>query len=165
MAKSEHKESKLEELKENYKKLQKAYNLPDFDKLNTDFSIEKVAEVETDFLIREIGRIMAEKFSNYLRFVEIVINPTNSPMFIFSVIKTIGENEKKKLSEMYKELAKIELTLIELDVDFSEKKEAEFIISSYKTWTNIKKDFLDVFEKIKSNWDNKSENNNKAYFG
>jgi len=108
---------------------------------------------------------MAEKFSNYLRFVELVLNPVNSPMFIFSLIKTIGESEKKKLSEFYKELTKIELNLIELDVDFSEKKEAEFINNSYKTWMNIKKDFIDVIEKIKSNWDNKQENNNKAYFG
>ncbi|MCX6750104.1 MAG: hypothetical protein NTZ83_01470 [Candidatus Pacearchaeota archaeon] len=165
MAKKESKESDLEKLKENYKKIQKVHNLPDFDKLNLDFSIEKVAEVETDFLIREVARIMAEKFSNYLRFVELILNPVNSPMFIFSLIKTIGESEKKKLSEIYKELAKIELNLIELDVDFSEKKEAEFINSSYKTWMSVKKDFLEVIEKIKSNWDSKQENNNKAYFG
>ena len=165
MIKKEPKEHKLEELKENYKKIQKEYNLPEFSKLNSEFSIEKVADVETDFLIREIARVMAEKFSNYLRFVELVLNPVNSPMFIFSIIKTIGEDEKKKFSEIYKELTKIELNLIELDVDFSEKKEAEFINNSYKTWMNIKNDFIKVIEKIKSNWDNKHENNNKAYFG
>ena len=161
----EKKESELEKLKENYKKIEKTYNLPSFDKLNIDFAIEKIAEIETDFLMREITRVMAEKFSNYLRFVELVLNPVNSPMFIFSLIKTMGEDEKKKFSEIYKRLARIELDLIEADVDFSEKKEAEFINSSYKTWINMKKDFLDVIEKIKSNWDNKSENNNKAYFG
>jgi len=161
----EKKESELEKLKENYKKIEKTYNLPSFDKLNTDFAIEKIAEVETDYLIREVTRIMAEKFSNYLRFVELVLNPVNSPMFIFSLIKTMGEDEKKKFSEIYKRLARIELDLIEADVDFSEKKEAEFINNSYKVWMNMKKDFLDVIEKIKSNWDNKSENNNKAYFG
>jgi len=168
MAKKESKSSKesdLEKLKENYKKIQKTYNLPDFDKLNLEFSIEKAAEAETDFLIREIARIMAEKFSNYLRFVELVLNPVNSPMFIFSIIKTIGENEKKKLSEIYKSLAKIELDLIELDIDFSEKREAEFINNSYKTWMNIKKDFMEVIDKVKSNWDNKHEINNKGYFG
>jgi hypothetical protein len=161
----EKEESELEKLKENYKKIQKIHNLPDFDKLNSDFAIEKIAEVETDFLIREVAKIMAEKFSNYLRFVELVLNPANSPMFIFSLIKTMGEDEKKKFSDIYKELARIELDLIELDVDFSEKKEAEFINNSYKTWTSLKKDFLSVIEKTKSNWDNKSENNSKGYFG
>ena len=108
---------------------------------------------------------MGEKFSNYLRFVELILNPVNSPMFIFSLMKTMGESEKKKLSEINKELAKIELNLNELDVDFSEKKEAEFINNSYKTWINMKKDFQEVIEKIKANWDNKSDNNSKAYFG
>ncbi|MFA5248894.1 MAG: hypothetical protein WC415_06825 [Patescibacteria group bacterium] len=158
-------ESKLEELKENYKKIQKQYNLPEFNELNIDFSIEKVADVETDFLVREIGKMMAEKFSSYLRFVELMLNPINSPMFIFSIIKTLGENEKKKLSDFYKELTKIELSLIELDIDFSEEKEADFIKSSYKTWIEIKKDFLKIIDRIKSNWDSKSESNGKGYFG
>ena len=158
-------ESKLEKLKEDYKKIQSIYNLPDFEKLNSEFSIEKIAENETDFLVREIARVIAEKFSNYLRFVELVLNPANSPMFIFSIIKTMGENEKKKFSEIYKELARIELSLIELDVDFSEKKEADFINSSYKKWMILKKDFLGVIESIKSNWDNKNENDKNGYFG
>ncbi len=158
-------ESKLKEFKENYEKIQKKYNLPEFEKLNIDFSIEKVADVETDFLIREIGKIMAEKFSSYLRFVELMLNPVNSPMFIFSMIKTLGETEKKKLSDFYKELTKIELSLIELDIDFSEEKEADFINTSYKTWMEMKKDFLKIIDRIKSNWDSKSESNGKGYFG
>lgn len=162
---AEKKESELAKLKENYKKIEKAHNLPEFDKLNAEFAIEKLAEIETDFLVREVARIMAEKFSNYMRFVEIVLNPSNAPMFIFSIIKTMGESEKKKFAEIYKELAKIELNLIELDVNFSEKKEAEFINNSYKTWMNMKKEFQEVIAKIRANWDNKSENGNKAYFG
>jgi hypothetical protein len=162
---AEKKESELAKLKENYKKIEKSLHLPEFDKLNSEFAIEKLAEIETDFLVREVARIMAEKFSNYMRFVELVLNPSNAPMFIFSIIKTMGENEKKKFAEIYKELAKIELNLIELDVDFSEKKEADFINNSYKTWMNMKKDFQGVIEKIRENWDNKSENGNKGYFG
>lgn len=165
MIKRESKESKLEEFKENYKRLQKEYNLPDFDKLNIEFSIEKVADVETDFLIREIGRIMSEKFSNYLRFVEMMLNPVNSPMFIFSMIKAVGEDEKKKLSEIYKELTKIELDMIELDTDFSEKKQADFINNSYKLWQSVKIDFLSIITKIKENWENKRSSNNNGYFG
>jgi len=76
-----------------------------------------------------------------------------------------GEDEKKKLSEAYKELTKIELNLIELDVNFSMKKQAEFIINSYKSWKEIKGYFSEVISKVKSNWDSKHEDNNKAYFG
>jgi len=157
--------SDLENLKENYENIRNKHNLPSFDELNREFSVEKIAENETDYLIREISKVMAEKFSNYLRLIELILNPVNSPMFIFSFIKTMGENEKKIITEVYKELARIEVDLIELDIDFSEEKEAEFINSSYAKWMNLKKDFLEVVQKIKSNFDSKSLNNNKGYFG
>lgn len=161
----ERKELNLEKLKENYGVFKEKHNLPDFDILNADFGIEKIAEIETDFLLREITRVMAEKFSNYLHFVELILNPVNPPVFIFSIIKTLGEEEMKKFNEIYKELAKIEVNLIELDIEFSEEKEVLFIRGSYEKWKKIKRDFREIIEKIKSNWDNKSENNTKAYFG
>jgi len=155
----------LEELKRDYIKIQEKYHLPNFEKLNEDFQIERIAEIETDILIREIRKFMAEKFSNYLRFVEAILNPVNAPMFIFSVIKTINLEEKNKLTEIYKKLAKIEVRLIEADIEFSEEKEAEFINESYAIWQEIKKDLLSFIGIIKKNWDNKFEMNNKGYFG
>ncbi|MCK5149522.1 hypothetical protein KAJ87_01185 [Candidatus Pacearchaeota archaeon] len=159
------KKSDLENLKESYGKIKEKFNLPDFEKFNEDFQIEKLADVETDFLIREIRRFMADKFSNYLRFVEALLHPVNSPMFVFSIVKSIGIEEKNKLTDAYKKLAKIEVNLIELDIEFSEKKEIDFIKESYKVWQEIKKDLLKIVEVIKKNWDNKSEVNGKGYFG
>ena len=159
------KESDLENLKKDYKEVQKKHNLPSFEKLNEDFQIEKIAEVETDFLVREIRKFIADKFSNYLRFVETILNPTNASMFVFSIIKSIGVEEKKKLIEVYKELTKTEVRLIELDTDFSEEKEAEFIKESYEIWQEIKKDILEVIRVIKKNLGNKFEVDGKSYFG
>lgn len=155
----------LEKLKKDYIKIQKKHHLPSFEKLNEDFQIEKIAEIETEILIREIRRFMAEKFSNYLRFVETILNPVNAPMFVFSVIKTINLEEKNKLTEIYKKLAKIEVRLVEVDIEFSEEKEAEFINESCRVWQEIKKDLLNLVNIIKKNWDNKFEMNDKGYFG
>jgi hypothetical protein len=160
----EHK-SDLKKLKEDYKKIQEKYSLPSFESMNEEFSIEKIAEIETDFLVREVAKVMAEKFSNYMHFVELILNPISSPLFVFSIIKTLGEEEMKRFNEIYKELAKIEVRLIELDVNFSEEKEAIFVKEAYETWKKIKKNFVEIIDKVKSNWDNKSENNTKAYFG
>ena len=159
------KEFSLENLKKDYRKIQKKYSLPEFEKLNEDFQIEKIAETETDYLIREIRKFMGEKFSNYLRFVEAILNPTNVPMFVFSIVKSITPEEREKLIEIYKQISKIEVSLIELDINFSEKKEADFIKQSYKIWQKIKKDTLEVIEAIKKNWDNKFEGKSKGYFG
>jgi len=157
--------SELEEMKKKYQGLQKKYNLPDFEKLNKDFQIEKAAESETDFLIREIRKFVGDKMMNYFKFIESLLNPVNSPMFVFSIIKLIDSEEKKKLSEIYKELMKKEVKFIELDLEFDEKREAEFIKESYYSWQEIKKDILKIIENINRKWDNKSEVNNKGYFG
>lgn len=159
------KESDLEDLKKNYKKIQSKYNLPDFIELNKDFHIEKIAEIKTDFLIREVRKFMADRFSNYLRFIEALLNPVNAPMFVFSIVKSISNEEKKKLTEIYKKLAQIEVEIIELDIQFVEDKEAEFINKSYEIWQEIKNNLLDILAVIKKNWNNKSEVNEKGYFG
>lgn len=159
------KKQDLEKLKDNYKKIQEKYNLPSFKSLNEDFGIEKAVEYQTDYLIREIRKFIADKFSNYLRFVETLLQPVNAPMFVYSIVKTCGQKEKESLTETYKKLAKREIEIIELDLQFDEKKEAEFIKDSYKAWQEIKKETLEVIKTIKQNLDNKSEANEKGYFG
>lgn len=155
----------LEQLKKNYKTFQDKYNLPTFEKLNEDFHIEKVADNETDFVLREIRSCITEKFLNYLRFIESLINPSNSPMFVFALTKALGVKEKEKLVELYKKIARIEVDLIELDLEYSEKKEADAIKKYCEMWKEIKTKFLDVINVIKNNWDNKIEDNGKGYFG
>ena len=158
-------EKNLESVKEEYGKLQEKYGLPSFDDLNADFYAEKVAENETDFLLRAIRALIADRFFNYLRFIESLLNPVNVPMFAFSIIKTLKEEDKEKLTKMYKKLAKHEVDLIELDINPSEEQEARFIKDSYGLWQEIKTDFKEIVEIIKKNWDVKNEAGKGGYFG
>lgn len=155
----------LSQLKEEYNKLEKKYSLPDFQKMNHDFQIEKIAESETDTLLREVRKFIGEKFSSYLRFIEAILNPVNSPMFVFTFIKTLSETDKEKLTDVYKRLAKSEIEHIERDLIYSEEKEAELIKNSYENWQEIKQVLLPVFENIGKNWDNRFETNKRGYFG
>jgi hypothetical protein len=157
----------LETLKLEYKKVQEKYNLPEFDNLNRDFYIEKISDTETDYFLREIVKFMGEKIFNFVKFIEGILNPTNASMFIFSIVKSISVEEKKKLSEVYKILSRFEIDLLELDLSSSEEKEAEFIKNLFDEWQNVKKEILDVVNVIKDNWDKKFEvnGNNKNYFG
>lgn len=157
--------SKLKEFKKEYLKLEKKYSLPSFEKLNQDFQIEKVAEAETDYPIREIRKFIADKFSNYLRFIETLLNPVNVPMFVFYFVKSINPENKKKLSSAHKKLAKAELSLVEVDIKFSEKEEAKFIKENYEMWQGIKEDILEVVNSLKDNWENDIKPNDKGYFG
>ena len=155
----------LNKLKQEYKVLQEKYNLPSFDRLNEDFQIEKATESETDFVLREVRRYVTDKFFNYLRFIESILTPNNAPMFVFAITKTLGTKDREKLIELYKKIAKIDIDLIELDIQYSEEKEANSIKEYYSLWQNIKKDFLEVVGVIRKNWDTKIEDNGKGYFG
>ena len=161
----EKKESKLADLKKDYKKFQEKYKLPSFNELNEDFHIEKVSENETDFLLREIRKFMSERIFNYLRTVETLINPANAPMFVFSVVKTLNQEDKNKLTEIYKELARNEIKLFAIDAEYSEKKEADFIKESFNSWQKIKKDLVKILMSIEKNIDLKSDSNHRKYFG
>ncbi len=159
------KEKSLEKLKKKYSEIQKKFGLPDFDELNREFQIEKISIEETDYLVREIRKFLADKFSNYMRFVEALLNPSNSPLFVFSIVKSLNVEDKESLQEVYKKFAKIEVDLVEIDLDFSEEKEVEFIKESYKIWKSIKKSLLEIVEVVRKNWDNKFEGNTRGYFG
>ena len=159
---SEDEKSDLEELKEKYESLKEKHSLPEFDKLNEDFQIEKVSEHESDYLIREVRKFVAEKAMNYLRFIEGVLNPVNGSMFVFSFIKTLTSDEKSILSDIYKKLAKREVQLIELDLVYSEESEAKYISEIFEEWQEIKRDFSKVLKKVQENWDVKTEKNGSS---
>jgi len=161
----EDEKSKLEKLKEAYAGLREKHGLPSFKELNEDFHIEKISEHDTDLLICEVRKFIGDKLANYMRFVENLLNPVNVPMFIFSIVKLLDSDEKKSLEEMYKELMKIELRFIELDIEFNEEKEVQFIKDSFEMWQGMKHDILRITEKINSKWDEKSNSESKGYFG
>jgi len=165
MTENRDKREDLEKLKQDYEGLRAKYNLPEFSKLVEDFNIERASDTETDYPIREIRRVIAEKFFNYLRSVEALLNPSNVPMYVFSMVKNIDAADKKTLSDVYKELAKTEIRIMELDLSFSESKEADFIKEGFKLWQDVKKDLLAITDKIKKNWDMKSDEGRRDYFG
>ena len=155
----------LEQLKIEYLVLHKKYDLPGFKEMNEDFYIEKIAENETEMLMREVRRMVGDRLANYMRFIENLLNPVNVPMFVFSIIKLIGAEEKKKLQEIYKKLIKNEIKFVGRDLEFDEAKEAEFIKGSYRLWQEMKKEISGVFEMVDKNWETKTEENSKGYFG
>jgi hypothetical protein len=155
----------LAKLKENYRKLQAKHNLPSFDNLNEDFQIEKVAESETDFILKEVRTCITDKFFNYLRFIESILTPNNVPIFVFAITKTLGQKEREKLMELYKKIAKIDVDMIELDLQYSEEKEAKSVKTYYEMWQEIKKELIGIVNVIKKNWDVKIEDSGKGYLG
>ena len=156
---------KIQELKKQFSVLQKKYSLPSYVELNEEFDIQKIAEQETETLAREIRKTMMDKAISYLRFVELLLNPTNAPMFFFALLKGLTASDRKILEEVYGKLGKLELGVIRLDNNYSEKNEAEFVNKIFKEWKEIKNSINTLFDSLESCWDKKCEKRDKSYLG
>jgi len=158
-------ENCLAKLKKDYEKLREKYKLPSFNELNAEFEIEKLQDRETDFLLRQVRRAMIEKTAVVLRFLEILVNPTEAQtqLYIFSVLKSISGEMKNTIEKVYKELTVIELSSLSLDIDYDEKEEVKFIKDMAGKWPSIKKDLKEITKKLGVVWTH--EKNHDNYFG
>jgi len=155
----------LNELKEKYEVLRKKYTLPSFYELNKVFDIEEL-DSESDFLLRKIRRFISEKLAGYMRFIEILLNPSNAPIYFFKLIKKLDESDREALNVMYETLGNIEIQAITLDLNYNEEKEVEFIKKLYKMFnTDIKEKLLEILVKLGNGDNNKKKDNSGSYFG
>lgn len=155
----------LNELKEKYEVLKEKYNLPTFYEINKVFDIEEL-DCESDFLLRKIRRYVSEKLAGYMRFIEILLNPSNSPIYFFKLIKRLDDSDKEALNKMYDSLGKIEVETISLDLDYNEEKEAEFIKKLYRLYNDeIRSKLLEVLSKLGNGNNDKKKDVNGSYFG
>jgi len=161
-------ENCLEKLKEEYGLIKEKYEFPEFLELNKVFDIEDI-DSETDFLLRRIRRVISDRTAGYLRFVEIILNPSNSPMFFFKLINKLDEEDKKQLREINEKLGGFELEIVKLDLDYNEEKEADFIKKIYQSFNEeISKKLLEIVEKMcngKGKEKGEGKENQGSYFG
>ena len=157
--------SSIDELKTDYEKAKEVYDLPSFEELNLNFQIEKICDIETNFLLLEVRRHISEKLSTYLKLTETLINPTSAQMIVYHMIKTFTTSDQEKLREIYKKLAKLEIKVVELDLDFEEEKEAKFIKKAFDEWQKIKIDLLKLIKATQEKLDTETKPADKKYFG
>ncbi|MBT4166006.1 hypothetical protein HOE04_03140 [archaeon] len=156
--------SGLKDLKDRYGVFRGKYDLPEFSDLNRLFDVEEI-DFDSDFLLRKVRRVISERIAGYLRFVEVILNPSNAPMFFFKLIKKLDEGDREVLSEVYEILGKFEIRILGLDVDYSEEKEADFIKDAFNVFDNdVKNKFLSIIGKF-NNGDSKVKKGGNGYVG
>jgi len=150
------KEFDIEELKKEYEKFKIKYSLPDFSEMNKQFDIEEIEKGE--FFIRKIRRVISERVTGYMRFVEVILNPANAPLFFFKLIKKLDNNDKTILNEIYERLGVFEIDAVKLDLDYSEENEANFIKKVYSVFIkDIKEKMLCIVGKMNNSSDSQKE--------
>ncbi|MFA4960308.1 MAG: hypothetical protein WC548_01460 [Candidatus Pacearchaeota archaeon] len=153
------------DLKLEYNKVKEKFKLPIYSEMAEDFDIEKLAEKESEYLVREIRRAIVEKLAGYMHFFELLINPASSPLFIFSVLKSIDKKTRDKINSIYKKFSKFQIESMKLDTIYNEENEAKFIRDFFKEWQILKKEIHKIIEMFEANIDESSEEKRSGYFG
>jgi len=153
----------LDELKKEYSDLEKNFELPSFDIMNNIFEIEKI-DKESEILLKVIRKIMVDKVINSLGFVEMLMNPMNSPRIYHGYIKNMSKEDKEALEKIYEEFSMISIDSLEREIHYDEKEEAELIKKIFKIWSESTGKFKKILKNIKNNSDN-NEKKERNYFG
>ena len=151
------------EIKEKYEALE--FDLPELVKLDEDFEISKQLDEETQFILRDIRKIIAQKFSAYLQLFELLKNPSSSPVFVYSILKNISDDDKKIIKEVYKELSKYQIQSMKLDTIYTEQLEFEYVKNGYDKWQELKTQILSILNKADLDAEEDKKPIKNGYFG
>jgi len=153
----------LKDLKSRYSELAKRHKLPSFIQVNENFEIDKI-DKDTECLLRLVRKVAMEKIVNSLNFLEILLNPVNAPRIYLSYIRSINAEDRKSIEKIYSAFGALSINSLDLEIDYSEKKEAEMIKSIYNIWMSLKGDFRKILASLKqpNGFVAKRE---KSYFG
>lgn len=160
-------EKGIKELRKEYALLSKKYKLPEFDKLNEDFEIEKLENKETAYFVRAVRKVVMEKIVNSLSFLEMLMNPVNVPRMYLICVKSLNQKDMNSIERIYGVFSDIILSALQLEIEYSEKHEAEMINQVYEKWNSVKKPFNEIISRLKcsSLLNPESIKKEKSYFG
>jgi hypothetical protein len=153
------------DLRDEYKKIQNQFELPEYKEVSDDFDIEKLSDKESEYLARDIRRTISEKLSGYMHFFELLINPASPPLFILSALRNIDKQTKDKLGVLYKKISKFQIESMKLDTIYKEDAEAKFINDVFLEWQSMKKEIYCIIDSLGVNMEEGGEERRCGYFG
>jgi len=149
-----------------YEKIAKENKLPTFKFLNENFEVELSEIEEEDLIIRLIRKQIVEKISYHIRTIETFINPSNAPLFVINMIKGFGKEEQEIIKVLYDKLGDFEIDSFGLEVEYSEKKEIDFIKGVCDEWKSIVFDLNKLHSSMKKSHSQEiPKKAQKSYFG
>lgn len=155
------------DIKTDYEALAKKYKLPSYEDLDENFEILYVGTItEIKYPLRFIRRRINDKLAFFCSLLQGLLQPNPGSLVNLQESKFLDEAEHKKIMKLLKELMFIERQSLLLDINPSEKEEADFIKETFKEWNTIKKEVETIFTKVKDAWKKEIEKKKgESYFG
>ncbi len=148
-------------MKDEYNQLKKKLNLPDFEKLDSEFEISAVEQKE--FLLRSIRRKITEKLVGFTEIFDEILQPEKPSTMYES--NFISENERKAIFDIYKKLMYLIRLSEEISIDEDDKKDTDFINKALNDWLLLKENIEEALSKMKEAWTKQLKKEEEAYFG
>jgi len=146
-----------------YDALKKKYDLPELRELDKEFCIGKLEE--TDFLLRTIINKISERLEQTLKILGDIIQPENNLANMYEA-EPFSEDEKKKIFDLFKKISYYHKELLINNFEHDKDSAAKLINKTFKEWKDLKKEFLEILNKIKESWRKESKSRLElSYFG
>jgi hypothetical protein len=138
------------EVEQEYNKLKKKYNLPEFNKIDFEFEISSLES--SKFLLRNIINKINEKIDNLLKILEELLNPDASTFSSLYELRYFDDEEKKDIYNLFKKLMLFSRKSLATSLSNNEKEEAIFINEIFNEWNDIKSQLLEYVKKMEDAW-------------
>lgn len=157
-----------EKFVEKYNVLKDKYNLPSIEKFNHEFEVLDIVEekkVTPSFPLRYSRRMMVNIFYGWINYLHNFIMPNPQSVILVRESEAFSEEEKVRVTNLIKEIMFINRLSAKLDLEMSEKKDAEFIKKYYKEWIKLKDILLELAELNVESWKKDMPSDKGSYFG
>lgn len=155
-------------IKEEYDKLGKKYDLPSYEELDDEFELLYFQNIlEIKYPLRFVRRRIVDKVSGFVNFFQGVISPTPGNLISMEESGFLSKEDKDEVVKMIKIMVVMERESLLLDINHDEMSDAEFIKKGYSKWKNLKLKVEEYAKKMKDGWNSEipEEENEGHYFG
>ena len=154
---------KIKRKYETLRKKHKQYKLPEFEELDSEFEISRIEH--EGFLLREIRKKISEKIGDIAGMLERMLQPEANLADLYES-RVFGENEKKRMFELYKRLMAAERQAAELSILNDKQLDVNFIKSFLMEWKKLKPELANYIRALKEAWEKETEEGETAgYMG
>jgi len=147
-----------------YNNLKTKYELPEYNLLNINFMIEDI-DAESTLVLAKIRIKIHEKIEYYTKMIESILQPDSNLSSMYE-INHVNDQQKKQAYILFKKLMLIIRMSNLASINNTDETNAEFIKSSYETWSSLKQSVEKHFIKLAETWKKETDiKGNYSYFG
>jgi len=136
-------------MKEKYRELQKHFELPKFEEIDTEFEISSI-EHET-FLVREIRRKMHDKIDFVVEVLDGLLQPDPTSLFSMTEYHFFSDSEREEISKLFKDLMMLKRKAEKSSLG-NDEDQALYINEAFKKWMGRKPEIEKIFSKMTESW-------------